>query len=348
MRGREAQVSDGRPKTHDERQAAKFEAVFGQGPTEGGVPACVGGAPVDMGALRKLLWSGAPSDPQIRALAWSIALGYLPTNRDRQAQVLARKRAEYREVACEQFSAAAQGDLLQQIAKDLPRTIPCPAVQHPRVLKVMERALYVWSVRNPASGYVQGINDLIVPFLVVFLSRELGSLAPELLDTCPDETLEAVEADSYWCLTKVLSQITDHYTFGQPGLFRTVQRLRVLVKRIDEDLYAHLEEQNTDFQQFSFRWMNNLLIREIPLSCAIRLWDTYIAEENGFANFHVYVCAVFLVYWSPQLKKMGFEELLLFLQKVPTADWGNSEVETLLAEAFILKELFERSPSHFA
>lgn len=344
-------MGDARAKTKDARQAAKFEAVFGQGPAEGGVAACVGGA-IDMSALRKLLWSGAPSDPQIRALAWSLALGYLPTNRDRQAQVLARKRAEYLEVATEQFGAAAQQDLLHQIGKDLPRTIPCAAVQHPRVFKVMERALYVWSVRNPASGYVQGINDLIVPFLVVFLSRELGQDAcgsdPALLDELSDESLEAVEADSYWCLTKVLSQITDHYTFGQPGLFRTVQRLRVLVKRIDEDLYAHLEEQNTDFQQFSFRWMNNILTREIPLACAIRLWDTYIAEENGFANFHVYVCAVFLVYWSPQLKKMGFEDLLLFLQKVPTADWGNSEVETLLAEAFILKELFERSPSHFA
>ena len=42
----------------------------------------------------------------------------------------------------------------------------------------------------------------------------------------------------------------------------------------------------------------------------------YIAEENGFGNFHIYVCAVFLVYWSPQLKQMDFEQLLLFLQKV--------------------------------
>merc|ERR1712098_32451 len=153
-----------------------------------------------------------------------------------------------------------------------------------------------------------------------------------------NDVLQAVEADAYWCLTKVLAEIQDHYTFGQPGIMRVVNRLRVLVKRIDEGLFNHLESMKLDFTQFAFRWVNNFLLREIPLDCGIRLWDTYIAEENGFAEFHVYVCAVFLVYWSPQLKKMDFESLLLFLQKVPTADWQNPEIETLLAEAYILQE----------
>lgn len=29
------------------------------------------------------------------------------------------------------------------------------------------------------------------------------------------------------------------------------------------------------YLQFAFRWMNNLLMREVPLHCTIRLWDTY-------------------------------------------------------------------------
>jgi hypothetical protein len=32
----------------------------------------------------------------------------------------------------------------------------------------MIRILYVWHVRHPASGYVQGINDLLTPFLAAF------------------------------------------------------------------------------------------------------------------------------------------------------------------------------------
>lgn len=36
---------------------------------------------------------------------------------------------------------------------------------------MMRRLLYVWHMRHPASGYVQGINDIVTPFLIVFLSE---------------------------------------------------------------------------------------------------------------------------------------------------------------------------------
>lgn len=29
----------------------------------------------------------------------------------------------------------------------------------------------MWHMRHPASGYVQGINDVVTPFVVVFLSE---------------------------------------------------------------------------------------------------------------------------------------------------------------------------------
>lgn len=35
--------------------------------------------------------------------------------------------------------------------------------------EMFERILYIWAMRHPASGYVQGINDLVTPFFVVFL-----------------------------------------------------------------------------------------------------------------------------------------------------------------------------------
>jgi hypothetical protein len=33
----------------------------------------------------------------------------------------------------------------------------------------------VWAIRHPASGYVQGINDLATPFYQVFLSAYIGT-----------------------------------------------------------------------------------------------------------------------------------------------------------------------------
>ena len=40
-------------------------------------------------------------------------------------------------------------------------------------VQLFERVLYIWAIRHPASGYVQGINDLITPFFVVFLTEYL-------------------------------------------------------------------------------------------------------------------------------------------------------------------------------
>ena len=33
------------------------------------------------------------------------------------------------------------------------------------------RILFTWAVRHPASAYVQGINDLCAPLMLVFLSE---------------------------------------------------------------------------------------------------------------------------------------------------------------------------------
>ena len=89
------------------------------------------------------------------------------------------------------------------------------------VQEMVERILYIWAIRHPASGYVQGINDLVTPFLMVFLQDFVdkdvtrNSLEFESLD----ETIRKnIEADSFWCMTKVLDGIQDNYTFAQPGI----------------------------------------------------------------------------------------------------------------------------------
>lgn len=90
------------------------------------------------------------------------------------------------------------------------------------------------AIRHPASGYVQGINDLVTPFLVVFLSEYLeGSVDNWSISDLPPEKISDIEADCYWCLSKLLDGMQDHYTFAQPGIQRLVFKLKELVRRID-------------------------------------------------------------------------------------------------------------------
>ena len=114
----------------------------------------------------------------------------------------------------------------------------------------LERILYVWAIRHPASGYVQGINDLVTPFFQVFLSAYIGmrflssrdvdfhsvpDSDPELCNPSqlPAHVLNAIEADSFWCLSRLLDGIQDNYISAQPGIQRSVRRMAELVARID-------------------------------------------------------------------------------------------------------------------
>jgi TBC1 domain family member 2 len=52
------------------------------------------------------------------------------------------------------------------------------------------------------------------------------------------------------------------------------------------------------------------------------------------------------VKWSEQLVKMDFQEIMMFLQALPTQGWTDKDVELLLSEAFIWQSLFGGSSAH--
>ncbi|KAL8913656.1 MAG: hypothetical protein Q9171_001621 [Xanthocarpia ochracea] len=324
---------------------------------------------IPLSELRDSAWSGIPEE--VRAITWQLLLGYLPTSSERRVATLDRKRKEYLEGVRQAFergptassvpsartSTSAQArsrgldeTLWHQISIDVPRTSPhLKLYSYEATQRSLERILYVWAIRHPASGYVQGINDLVTPFWQVFLGSYItdsnieSGMDPGQL---PKPVLDAVEADSFWCLSKLLDGIQDNYIFAQPGIVRQVGALKDLTTRIDSGLAKHLENEGIEFMQFSFRWVNCLLMREVSVQCIIRMWDTYMAEEQGFSDFHLYVCAAFLVKWSDKLVQMDFQEIMMFLQALPTKSWTEKDIELLLSEAFIWQSLFRGSSAH--
>jgi TBC1 domain family member 2 len=340
---------------------------------------------VELEDLRGAAWAGVP--PRYRAAVWQMLLGYLPLNRDRQADSIARKQAEYQTFVatlCGPRGAAPGGGggggggagagagsgggsvtpsglggglgdadaaLLRQVLYDVKRMSPrTPLMTVDAVQRSLERVLYVFAQRHFATGYVQGLNDVASPFFVVFLSPWADPSAKSL-DHVPADALLAVEADVYWCLSRLVEGVQDHYMPSQPGIQRMIHALRELVHRMDEALVTHLESNSVEFHTFAFRWMNCLLLRELPLPLVVRLWDTYLAEtrsavKDGFATFHVFVCAALLLKFRARLKEMKFQDLLSFLHNLPTADWTVKDVEELLSQAYVYQTSFAGSPSH--
>lgn len=261
---------------------------------------------VSLAELRASAWSGLPGE--VRAMTWQLLLGYLPTSSERRVATLERKRKEYLDGVRQAFERGTLGSegpvasgpagaasapltnrgrgrgldevIWHQISIDVPRTNPhLELYSYEATQRSLERILYVWAIRHPASGYVQGINDLVTPFWQVFLGAYIANPDIEFgMDPgqLPRPVLDAVEADCFWCLTKLLEGIQDNYVSTQPGIQRQVAGLRDLTTRIDATLAKHLEQEGVEFIQFSFRWMNCLLMREISIKNTIRMWDTYM------------------------------------------------------------------------
>ncbi|XP_044041263.1 TBC1 domain family member 22A isoform X4 [Siniperca chuatsi] len=298
------------------------------------------GPNTDLEELRKLSWSGIPR--QVRPITWKLLSGYLPANAERRDSVLQRKRQEYfgfiqqyydsrndehhqdtyRQIHIDIPRMSPESLVLQpkvtEIHIDIPRTNPLiPLFQQASVQEIFERILFIWAIRHPASGYVQGINDLVTPFFVVYVFEYIEEEVENFdVSSLQEEALRNIEADSFWCMSKLLDGIQDNYTFAQPGIQRKVKALEELVSRIDESVHRHMQQYEVEYLQFAFRWMNNLLMRELPLRCTIRLWDTY-------------------------------QGLMILLQNLPTMHWGNEEVSVLLAEAYRLKFAFADAPNHY-
>lgn len=307
-------------------------------------------AAVNLTDLKQLAWKGVPD--KLRAPVWQLLLGYLPTNSSRRATTLERKRREYRVGIEKAFDSKTTKDqaVWHQIGLDIPRTNPhLKLYSNACAQKSLERVLYLWAVRHPASGYVQGINDLCTPlyqtFLGFYFEKPIEEVDPSTLS---ENIVTAIEADTFWCLTKILDTIQDNYIHQQPGIRRQVKDLENLTGRIDEQLKEHIIQEGVDFMQFSFRWMNCLLMREFKMDLIVRMWDTYISEfPTGFSEFHVYVCCAFLMKFSDELKELKFQEIIINLQDTTkTHNWQVKDLELILSEAYIWQSLYKDATAH--
>jgi len=302
----------------------------------------------DLGELRQLAWRGIP--PTFRPICWRLMTGLLPTARERRSSTLAKKRKEYWKLVDRYFKLAQEAshhETYHQIQIDIPRTNPSiPLFQQKKVQDLMERVLFIWAIRHPASGYVQGMNDLVTPFMLVFLSEHIryGEKFEKIdMSRIPEEASQQIEADCFWCLGWLLDGIQDNYTFAQPGIQRQVAQLGDLIGRIQPDLHEHLETNSVQFLQFAFRWFNNLLMRELPLGAIVRLWDSYFAESgpDERSTLHLFVCSAFLIHWKRLLlEQCDFQGLMMAVQGLPTNSWGDSEISEILAKAFMLRSTY--------
>lgn len=236
----------------------------------------------------------------------------------------------------------------KQINVDIPRTMPeYKLFSFNTIRQMMMRILFTWSMRHPASGYVQGFNDLCTPFIIIFINKYINfdlddlDIEENTLLSLGEEILFDIEADAYWSFTKMMDRIQNNYTNNQPGITIMMKKMEDIIRLVDKDLSNFLDNNDVKFMQFSFRWMNCFLMREFSIKLIIRLFDAYFSEENAFNNFHLFVCAGLLLNFSEKIKKMNdFQEIIMFLQNLPVDKWSIGEIDILLAKAYQISTVY--------
>lgn len=305
---------------------------------------------VDIDSLKGIAWSGVPRC--FRARVYRLFLDYEPIDSSQAAQSLSHKRLDYLGCMERMFSAPqralwtnAQRQALRQIQIDIPRT--SHALLHDaRVQAVFEHVLFIWAVRHPASSYVQGMNDILVPFFVLFLSEHFPDitldsvLRLECVSPVSDSSMLEIEADCFWCFSAMLDGIQDTFTKGQPGIFRMIAQLQTVVRSVDPALDSWIAHENINYLTFMFKWVNCMFVREFPVAQLLRVWDVMLSDYTRITLSQVYICAAMLTALSPQLVNRPAAEFIIRVQEVPPAFWDEARTSELIAQAFVYERLF--------
>ncbi len=254
---------------------------------------------------------------QHRAEIWARLLGLVGPDPAQWHQQLKQRRDAYVSLVSALSGAMSAESVvqLQMIAVDVPRTHPQgwgllfsdPVMQHS-----LQRVLLVWSVNHPQVAYYQGLNDLVVPLYIVYMTACLGPLSDDHDEYVHNKhihyllpsILPLIEADVYHSLCIILDQLLKHNKITIGGIYaeHMVSRLATLMQLVDsaychvmylyigahlisaEPLVDHMRSEGMEFMLFAFRWLLCLFTREFSVPNLICLWVRTIINMYIYAT----------------------------------------------------------------
>lgn len=117
-------------------------------------------------------------------------------------------------------------------------------------------AVYAWV--DPATGYCQGMSDLLSPFVVLFEDN----------------------ADAFWCFEMLLRRMRENFQMEGPvRVMKQLQALWHILQLIDREIFAHLSHIGAESLHFAFRMLLVLFRRELSFDEALCMWEMMWAAD---------------------------------------------------------------------
>ncbi|KAK6937757.1 Rab-GTPase-TBC domain, partial [Dillenia turbinata] len=128
--------------------------------------------------------------------------------------------------------------------------------------------LSVYSWVDNDIGYVQGMNDICSP-MVILLENE---------------------ADAFWCFEHAMRRLRENFRCSTTsiGVQTQLNTLSEIIKAVDPKLHQHLEDLDAGEYLFAFRMLMVLFRREFSFVDALYLWELIWAMEYNPNIFSLY------------------------------------------------------------
>jgi hypothetical protein len=201
--------------------------------------------------------------------------------------------------------------ILHQIHIDIKRLNPGSLnIKGVNISYMYYNILVLVSHRRPTLGYIQGMADILVPFIVEFSK----------------ENLSTAESSAYFCYLKLLDRIQKYISGLQTDL---IFLLNSQLEKIDPDIFSFLKQSKLEIHMFAFRWFNCLYIREFPYELYKKIFTTMLSYEK-IGEFLIYFGVSLILKFKSELLKNGFSENIILLQTINEFNWTEESIEELL------------------
>ncbi|KAF7684554.1 GTPase-activating protein gyp1 [Astathelohania contejeani] len=303
--------------------------------------------PIDRAKLKRIGWGGIPM--KHRPKAWRILLGLNDVNRSlinrlKNYFITVLKYNIPEDFLLKGISFDNMSDhsivnnklnipprIFHQIKIDVERIESCHKTffinrNTPVDISYMyTNILSVIALRRSAVSYIQGMADLLVPFITVFSAEK-------------DTNLFIVESSAYHAFSRFVEPLQESIISLQSGI---LSRFKQTMETIDPALMEHLRNINIEIHQFAFRWFNCYFIREFEMENVLVIIDTMLCSKHeNYLDFALYFGTALISYFRSELIEKDFADGLMFLQNIREYKWTLQTLHVVFATAYIHQNIF--------
>ena len=188
-------------------------------------------------------------------------------------------------------------DLVRTIDNDVKRTdrnLPQFKDENTN-LKLLKNVLMCFSIYDKDSGYVQGMGDLLVPIIVLYIKDWEDNEHPILFDK-GIVTREETEAFCFSMLCGIMSTIQQNRMFTELSQHQQfiMERSLAIATFYHRSLKKWLHSNELNNLIFLYRPILLLFKREFKISIVMRIWDSFFSHEIPYSFPRIYLSSLLI------------------------------------------------------